>query len=188
MAGKLQFLEENLYQCVGLDVEVVLIHDHFDDATCNELREIVRKVGPELRVMVLETDSRGVSGARNLGIKFASGAWVSFVDSDDRFVPLLYVEMVHEASKKDKEIALGNFSRFNTHSKVLTPMKMVDLKKRISYSKLGRNPGLWRWAFLNSRISQCIFKPLQLGEDLDFFLQVNPYDQEIHFFKEQVQM
>jgi glycosyltransferase involved in cell wall biosynthesis len=181
MAGKLQFLEENLDECVGLDVEVLLVHDHYEDATCNELKEIAKKVAPNLSVKILETDSRGVSGARNLGLKFANGTWIAFVDSDDRFVPSLYVEMVLEASKREKEIALGNFSRFNSVSKVLTSVKLVDFRLRISYSKLGRNPGLWRWAFLSSRISQCHFKPLELGEDLDFLLQVNPYDQEIHF-------
>ncbi len=181
MAGKLQFLEENLDECVGLDVEVVLVHDHYEDATCNELKEIAKKVAPNLRVKVLETDSRGVSGARNLGFKFANGAWIAFVDSDDRFAPSLYVAMVLEASKRKKEIALGNFSRFNSDSKVLTPVTFVGSRLQISYSRLGRNPGLWRWAFLSSRVSGCQFKPLELGEDLDFLLQVNPFDQEIHF-------
>lgn len=181
MAGKLQFLEENLDKCLGLDVEVVLVHDHYEVATCNELKEIAKKVPPNLRVKVLETDSRGVSGARNLGLKFANGAWIAFVDSDDRFTPSLYVAMVLEATRREKEIALGNFSRFDSDSKVLTPMKLVGPRRRISYSKLGRNPGLWRWAFLSSRVSHCQFKPLALGEDLDFLLQVNPYDQEIHF-------
>ena len=181
MAGKLQFLEENLDECVGLDIEVVLVHDHYEDATCNELKEITKKVTPNLRVKILETDTRGVSGARNLGLKFANGTWIAFVDSDDRFTPSLYVAMVLEASRREKEIALGNFSRFNSDSKVLTPVKLVSPRLRISYSRLGRNPGLWRWAFLSSRVSGCQFKPLELGEDLDFLLQVNPYDQEIYF-------
>ena len=181
MAGKLQILEENLDKCVGLDVEVVLVHDHYENATCNELNDIAKKVAPNLRVKVLETDSRGVSGARNLGFKFANGAWISFVDSDDRFVPSQYVAMVLEASNKEKEIALGNFRKFNLDSKVFTSVKLVDYRMRISYSRLGRHPGLWRWAFLSPRISQCQFNPLELGEDIDFLLQVNPSDAEIHF-------
>jgi glycosyltransferase involved in cell wall biosynthesis len=115
-------------------------------------------------------------------MKSAKGAWIVFVDSDDQFNPSLYVEMVLRASKAGKEIAVGNFTKFDADSKVLMPVKLLDKSYRISFSRLGRNPGLWRWAFLNSRIKQCLFKPLDIGEDIDFLLQVNPNDPEIHHF------
>lgn len=182
MSGRLQFLKENLNKCVGLDVEVVLVHDHFDEATCQEIRVISDGISPLVNIKLLETEQRGVSEARNLGMKSANGTWIAFVDSDDQFIPSLYVEMVLAASKEGNEIAVGNFTKFDVDSKVLTPVKLLDKRSRISFSRLGRNPGLWRWAFLNSRIMKCSFKPLPIGEDIDFLLQVNPSDAEIHYF------
>jgi glycosyltransferase involved in cell wall biosynthesis len=182
MSGRLQFLEENLNKCVGLDVEVVLVHDHFDEATCDEIRVISDEISPLVNLKLLETETRGVSEARNLGMKSATGAWIVFVDSDDQFTPSLYVEMVLRASMEGKELAVGNFTKFDVDSKVLIPVKSLDKSSRISFIRLGRNPGLWRWAFFNSRIKQYSFKPLDIGEDIDFLLQVNPSDHEIHLF------
>ena len=113
MSGRLQFLKENLNKCVGLDVEVVLVHDHFDEATCQEIRVISDGISPLVNIKLLETEKRVVSEARNLGMKSASGAWIAFVDSDDQFIPSLYVEMVIGASKEGNEIAVGNFTKFD---------------------------------------------------------------------------
>ena len=59
-----------------LDFEIVVIDDGSNDKT----EEIV-KVYPE--VNYYKTENKGVSAARNLGIKKAKGDYIIFVDSDD---------------------------------------------------------------------------------------------------------
>lgn len=62
------------------DYELILIDDHSTDsslAKCQKWKNI------DNRIIVMENPSKGVSSARNVGIKRASGEYIMFIDSDD---------------------------------------------------------------------------------------------------------
>lgn len=62
--------------------EVIVV----DDGSTDETVAIVRAVrDPRLRLIY--NDSAGVSAARNLGARYASGEWLLFLDADDRLRP-----------------------------------------------------------------------------------------------------
>lgn len=62
--------------------EVIVVDDGSNDDTA----EIVHAIrDPRLRLM--SNDSAGVSAARNLGARQANGAWLLFLDADDRLRP-----------------------------------------------------------------------------------------------------
>lgn len=48
------------------------------------------------RIMVLQKENGGVSSARNAGLRFATGDYISFVDADD-WVHAQYFEILHQA-------------------------------------------------------------------------------------------
>lgn len=76
-------LEETLRSVRGQtfkDFEVIVVDDGSTDGTPDLMRRF-----PEIRVHRWQ-DNRGVSAARNRGIEMARGAWVCFLDSDDRWV------------------------------------------------------------------------------------------------------
>lgn len=64
------------------DFELVVIDDGSSDAT----GEIVASVG-DGRVRLLRQENRGAAAARNRGVSAARGTLVSFLDSDDLFMP-----------------------------------------------------------------------------------------------------
>ena len=73
------------------DLEVVLV----DDASTDDSLEVaVRAARDRLRGAAFRTHHRGVGGARNAGVRVATGTYLAFLDSDDVALPSGYAELV----------------------------------------------------------------------------------------------
>jgi glycosyltransferase involved in cell wall biosynthesis len=63
------------------DFEIIVV----DDGSIDNSLEIIRGFGN--RIELIESHNKGASNARNLGIKFARGEYIAFLDSDDIWLP-----------------------------------------------------------------------------------------------------
>jgi glycosyltransferase involved in cell wall biosynthesis len=61
--------------------EVIVV----DDGSQDDTRERLAKYGDRIRYIY--QDNRGLSGARNTGIREAKGEWIAFLDADDTWHP-----------------------------------------------------------------------------------------------------
>lgn len=77
------------------DYEVVLVDDGSTDSSPQICDEYAEK---DERILVIHQENKGLSGARNTGIKQCSGEWITFLDSDDWWEPeyLEYMNLENE--------------------------------------------------------------------------------------------
>src|SRR5437764_433544 len=63
------------------DLEIVIV----DDGSRDDTRAVVESLGPGIRYIYQE--NRGLSEARNTGIRAARGRYLAYLDSDDFWLP-----------------------------------------------------------------------------------------------------
>src|SRR5262245_47307538 len=74
-------VESALLQTWRGGVEVIVV----DDGSRDDTR---RRLGPYMdRIRYIYQENRGLSGARNTGIRAARGEWIALLDADDRWHP-----------------------------------------------------------------------------------------------------
>lgn len=83
--GRLPLLRKAVASVIGQtfsDWELIVIDDGSTDGTREYLEAI-----DDPRVRSFSLEHRGITSARNSGLKFACGNWVAFLDSDDLWLP-----------------------------------------------------------------------------------------------------
>lgn len=89
-----------------VDWEMLLIDDGSTDASGSICDEYAAK---DERIRVFHKENGGISSARNLGLNYAQGEWIFFVDSDDS-LPKTSLESLLSRSSDANIIAGGFFS------------------------------------------------------------------------------
>ena len=171
--------ETYLHQCIRsvLDqaysnFELLLINDGSTDSSGQICENYAKK---DSRIRVFHKKNGGVSSARNLGIKSATGEWITFIDSDD-FISGNYFKPILEFKNQDYIIINSNQlhndikSIFRSYeSKVLKLNEFLN-----NYSLFTDFATPWGRFFRKSIISEnSIFFDEQLnkGEDVLFNLE-----------------
>ena len=76
-------LDSVLNQSVGLEnLELIIVDDASTDNTVDVLKEYEERYPDNIAVILCEENGRQ-GRARNIGLSYASGEWICFVDSDD---------------------------------------------------------------------------------------------------------
>ena len=80
-------VEEYIEKCIDSvlrqdykNIEVICVDDGSDDSTVNIIMNYVNK---NRRVKLYKQDHKNAGAARNLGLRFAKGKYVHFLDGDD---------------------------------------------------------------------------------------------------------
>ena len=97
-------LESIIGQSIGLShLEIILVDDASTDGTVQILKEYEKRY-PD-NIMLILCDENGRQGtARNIGLSYATGEYISFVDSDDWIHKDMYKVLVDIMEKNDCDI------------------------------------------------------------------------------------
>lgn len=109
------------------NIEVILINDGSPDKSGMICDEYAQK---DSRIKVIHQENKGVSSARNAGLKIAGGEYIGFVDSDDFIAPEMYEQMV-QSMKSDRDLIICGCHRCNSDG-----MKQIKKAKALTYYEL----------------------------------------------------
>ena len=97
-------------QTIGLkDLECIFVDDCSVDHTWNILEEI-RAEAPDTVRLVHSDENLRQGGARNIGLTYASGEYVQFLDQDDRLLPFACAELYQYAKKYRTDLIQFNYA------------------------------------------------------------------------------
>lgn len=84
------------------NLEIILVDDGSTDSSpqiCDEYAKV------EKRICVIHQENKGVSAARNIGVRLAKGEYISFVDADDYLHPKYFEILINGLDGWDAEIS-----------------------------------------------------------------------------------
>jgi glycosyltransferase involved in cell wall biosynthesis len=100
----------SVYKQEGVNKEVIVVNDGSGEHDVAFLKAQQR----QFEFTLIHQENKGVSEARNTGIKLAKGEYLLFLDADDTLLP----EALKQLSLLDRDVVVGNFYSKN---RVLKP-------------------------------------------------------------------
>lgn len=158
------------------NIEVIVVENGSTDNTVDVVNKLVARI-PSIRMLRSE---KGVSNARNMGIKNARGKWIVFMDADDWLLTGALKVLINDVREQNIDLILYGYEsgvRLNTVScskgNLLQEEKCND-----GLIEMLENPTrymqVWSKIFSKRIIDEhnILFNPeLRLSEDSDFTLR-----------------
>lgn len=105
---------ESVINQVTSDIEVIIVNDGTPDDSMLVIEKILSKQTAIIRdcFIILHQENQGQSSARNLGLKYAKGEYISFLDSDDVLSENYLSDFKNTIKKNNVDIVQFKSSRF----------------------------------------------------------------------------
>lgn len=161
------------------DIEIICVDDGSTDTSPEILREYAAS---DSRIRIFTQPHADAGVARNLGLRYASGKYLSFLDADDFFEPEMLETAYALAEEEKAEITVFRCNDYNMHSGCFEerptsileenlpekrPFAGVEVKKELFRTFVG-----WAWdkLFLRKYIveNKILFQEQRTSEDLLF--------------------
>ena len=107
-------VEKYLEKCINSllsqtleDIQIILVNDGSKDNSGNIAKEYEKN--NKNRIIYVEKENGGLSDARNYGLKYATGDFIAFLDSDDYIEKNAYEEMYNKAIEENADYVECDF-------------------------------------------------------------------------------
>ena len=158
------------------EIEIICVNDGSTDNCLKILEEFESK---DKRIKIINKENGGLGSARNAGLEYAKGEYISFIDSDDyideNFLELLY----NEAKEDDADVACGGIKRENdgkTHFLINYSHTIItdDIYEKINISKATQFSFVWNKIYKHTFLKENELKFMQdiVFEDLIYTPQI----------------
>ena len=138
--------------------EIIVIDDGSNDGTY----DLIKRNFPQVSLQYQE--NKGVSNARNIGIKLAKSKWIAFLDSDDEWLPKKVEEQIN--------LLKTNFSFKICHTDEVWIRNQVRVNPMKKHRKYGGD-------IYNKCLPLCVISPSSIMIHKDIFNDVGLFDEDL---------
>ena len=106
------YLAECLHSVVNQtfrDMEIILVNDGSADSSFIIMNTFAKE---DNRIKIIYQPNKGVSAARNAGLRVATGEYILFIDSDDIIMPNAIETLFNKTFDTRSDLLLGNAIRY----------------------------------------------------------------------------
>ena len=132
-------LEEYIGECLESilkqtfqNIEIIVVDDNSSDGSVKVIEQLVRK-DSRIKMILLE-ENHGAGHARNVGMQFARGDYLMFLDGDDFFSSVMLEKLYSICEKYNTDIAVCNAYM---HDHVSGKNELFDETSRYKFDKVG---------------------------------------------------
>lgn len=182
---------ESILQQKFDDYEVIIINDGSTDESPQIVEEYAEK---DHRICLINIPNGGVSNARNVGLKYARGEWIQFLDGDDLIAPQYLLEGIALVESAGVDILFTNFQMIDENGKLVKEV-FNQYQGTADQEGLCRNFIEYQYengffGYISNKLirrkllekSKAAFPiEISLAEDLDFYAHLYPYVQKAYF-------
>lgn len=182
--NKENYIQETLKSIFNqsfIDFEVIVVNDCSTDSSLEKVTEFKN---PNLRI-IQHDKNKGLSAARNTGIKNALGNYIVFLDADDLW-KTNFLEAIHHLTTSFKEAHIfgTNFEMVYKNGRILPNIKNISNPENLDYFLIKdyfeANLHYPIYCFSSVCFSKKVFETvghfeeeISFGEDIDFNIRAN---------------
>lgn len=98
-------------QNLKIENEIIIVNDGSKDESLKIIEEF-KKNNKNENIKIITQENKGLSGARNTGLREAKGKYVSFIDSDDFVEKKEYENLIEQTIMMKLDIGIGNIKYY----------------------------------------------------------------------------
>lgn len=139
------------------DIEIICVND---GSTDNSAKIAQQYAATDKRISIINQENKGLSAARNTGMKFTTGKYISFIDSDDWIDPDFFEKLYNAAESCEADAACAEIKR--PHDSGKNPYKLKFDKQSVLSSvsdkynvlEIPRKCYVWNKIYLKKEIER----------------------------------
>lgn len=97
---------ESILSQLNPKIQIICVNDGSPDNSMEIAKKFIQQYSPHIQsqFVFIEQENKGLSGARNTGLKLARGKYIGFLDSDDKLTPNYFSEIFKVLEKDSYDI------------------------------------------------------------------------------------
>ena len=158
-----QYLKKCLYSLVNQtlnDIEIILVDDGSTDNSKQILTSYQKKYS---NIKVISKENGGMSDARNVGLGYATGEYISFVDSDDYIEKNMLEKLYQKATEKNYDIVFCDINIVYPDKNILRKAELQEDKELLTQEEkkqllINCYPVVWNKIYKKSFLDNCLYE------------------------------